>query len=77
MQDFSQNDLLQYIYNETSPSKSLAIKLALITNSVLSEQYEKLEETLKMLDKLVVGRPTSRTIKRLLDISENLPKNEN
>ena len=77
MQEFSQNDLLQYIYNETSPAKSLAIKLELITNSELSEQFYKLEETLKMLDKLVVGRPSSRTIKRLLDISENFPTHEN
>ena len=77
MQLFSQNDLLQYIYNETSPAKSLAIKLELITNSEMSEQFAKLEESIKMLDKLVVGRPSSRTIKRLLDISENLPNNEN
>lgn len=76
MQVFSQNDLLQYIYNETSPVKSLAIKLELITNSEMSEQFYKLEESIKMLDKLVVGRPSSRTIKRLLDISENLPNHE-
>ena len=76
MQLFSQNDLLQYIYNETSPAKSLAIKLELITNSEMSEQFYKLEESIRMLDKLVVGRPSSRTIKRLLDISENLPNNE-
>ncbi len=77
MQEFSQNDLLQYIYNETSPAKTIAIKLELIINSELSEQFYKLEETIQMLDRLVVGRPSSRTIKRLLDVSENLPNNEN
>ncbi len=77
MQEFSQNDLLQYIYNETSPAKSLAIKLELIINSELNEQFYKLEETIKMLDRLVVSRPSCRTINRLRDIAENLPNNEN
>lgn len=75
MQDFTQNDLLQFIYNETSPAKSLAIKLALITDIELNDQFDKLEESILMLDKLVVGRPSSRTIKKLLDISENFPGN--
>lgn len=77
MQDFTQNDLLQYIYKETSPAKTLAIKLALITDSELSLQFEKLEETIRMLDKLVIGRPSSRAVKKLLDISENSPHHRN
>ena len=77
MQEFSQNDLLQFIYNETSPEKSQAIKLELMINSELNDQFYKLEETIKMLDRLVVGRPSARGLKRILDFSENLPNNEN
>ena len=66
MQEFSQNDLLQYYYHETSPAKTLAIKLALITDGTLYEQMAELEDSIRILDKLVVGSPSSKTIKKLL-----------
>jgi hypothetical protein len=68
MQEFTQNDLLQYYYHETSPAKTLAIKLALITDSTLYEQMAELEDSIRLLDKLVVGSPSSKTIKKLLEL---------
>lgn len=71
MQEFTQNDLLQYYYYETSPAKTLAIKLALITDSELYSQMAELEESIRLLDKLVVGSPSSKTIKKLLELKAN------
>ncbi len=71
MQEFTQNDLLQYYYHETSAAKTLAIKLALITDSELYAQMAELEESIRLLDKLVVGSPSSKTIKKLLDLRQN------
>ena len=71
MQEFTQNDLLQYYYHETSSAKTLAIKLALITDSNLYDQMAELEDSIRLLDKLVVGSPSSKAIQKLLELKTN------
>jgi hypothetical protein len=40
MQRFTQEELVQYLYNETSTEKTAAIKAALETNRDLKEKFE-------------------------------------
>ncbi len=42
MHSFMQEDLLSYIYGETSPDQSNAIKAALETDWILMEKYQEL-----------------------------------
>ncbi|MES2850178.1 MAG: hypothetical protein V4685_14060 [Bacteroidota bacterium] len=42
MQSITQEDLLQYIYGETSTEKTVAIKAALETDWNLNEQYKEM-----------------------------------
>ncbi len=76
MQEFTQNDLLQYYYHETSPAKTLAIKLALITDATLYDQMAELEDSIRLLDKLVVGSPSSKSIQKLLELKVNKSSND-
>ena len=40
MHNFTPEDLVQYLYSETSPEKTTAIKAALETDWTLSEMYD-------------------------------------
>ena len=40
MHNFTPEDLVQYLYRETSPEKTTAIKAALETDWTLSEMYD-------------------------------------
>ena len=53
-------DLVRYLYNETSDQKSATIRAALQTDWNLRESYEKLQNTHKDLDRLKFSpRPES------------------
>lgn len=50
MQIFTPEDLVQYLYSETSPQKSAAIKAALESDWSLREQFEALVSAQTQLD---------------------------
>ena len=52
MHSFTQEDLIQYMYAETSTEKTAAIKLALNTDWKLREAYEVLTSAQKGLEKV-------------------------
>jgi hypothetical protein len=60
MTDYTTDDLIQYLYHETSEEKTNAIEKALQTDWNLKEQFEALKGTKLELDKLVTSpRPQS------------------
>ena len=60
MPNFTTEDLIQYVYQETSNEKSLAIKKALEENWELKEKLDALKDSLKGLDEIVESpRPQS------------------
>ena len=62
MTHYTSEDLIQYLYHETSEEKTKAIEKALETDWTLKEQFEALKESKQRLDKLVTGpRPQSIT----------------
>jgi hypothetical protein len=58
-------DLVRYLYNETSDQKSAAIRAALQTDWNLRESYEKLLNSHKNLDTIKVS-PRPESVNRIL-----------
>lgn len=56
---FTQNDLIRYIYNETSAQESVEIQQALLCNENLHEEHKQLSSIVAMLDELMESRHTS------------------
>jgi anti-sigma factor RsiW len=50
---FTQNDLIRYIYNETSQEESLEIQKALLFDDALHEEHKQLRATVNLLDELL------------------------
>ncbi len=67
---FTQEDLIRYSYNETSLTESKAIEQALEDNWELKEQYEDIQATFDVLDKVVLRSPNSSSIKIIMDYSQ-------
>ncbi|MEM1217259.1 MAG: hypothetical protein AAGH79_00030 [Bacteroidota bacterium] len=68
-QHFTQDDLVKYIYKETSMYESLAISEALIADPVLRMEYEELLESYRELPKVTFS-PSAQTIDKVLAYSE-------
>jgi hypothetical protein len=47
---FTQEELVQYLYNETSPERSAAIELALQNDWILREKFEILQHSVQTLN---------------------------
>ena len=56
---FTQNDLIRYIYDETSNAESSEIQQALLCNGSLPEEYKSLSGVISMLDELLETSPSS------------------
>lgn len=66
---FTTEDMIQYLYNETSPQMTSAIKAALESDWTLREKFEELQSTVKTL-KPVVMSPRKQTIDFILNYAE-------
>ena len=56
---FTQNDLIRYIYNETTQKESVEIQQALLCNDKLHEEHKQLSSMVALLDELMESRETS------------------
>jgi len=56
---FTQNDLIRYIYDETSHEESIKIQQALLIDGGLHEEFKSLRTTVAMLDELIEPSNTS------------------
>ena len=65
MNKFTQEDLVQYLYKETSEQKTAAIKAALDTDWNLRNSFEQLSSGLKDLEKVNLS-PRNETIDKIL-----------
>ena len=69
MRIFTTEDLLQYLYHETSPKKSAAIKAALETDWSLQEAFEILVSGQKQLEELHLS-PRENVVKTICDYAD-------
>ncbi len=71
---FTQDELIRYIYRETSDQENNEIENALICDDVILEMYKKLKNTIKQLDKIEKS-PSGQIIGKILDYSKSVNLN--
>lgn len=69
MHSFTQEELLQYLYNETSTEKTAAIKAALLNDWNLREKMEMLTSAQQNLEVIKLS-PRKQTIDSILSYAE-------
>lgn len=69
MHSFTPEDLLQYLYNETSPAQTAQIKAALETDWSLREKFEVITSAQSRLEALKMS-PSQQTIDNILSYAE-------
>ncbi len=69
MLNFTPEDLLQYLYNETSPAQTAEIKAALETDWSLREKFEVITSAQSRLEALKMS-PSQQTIDNILSYAE-------
>lgn len=69
MHNFTPDDLLQYLYHETSPEKTAEIKAALDTDWALREKFEVISSAQQRLEALKMS-PSQQTIDNILAYAE-------
>ena len=67
---FTQNDLIRYIYQETTVEESNEIGNALLFDERLSEDHHDLKQTVMLLDQ-VEKKPSKNSIDRILSYSKS------
>lgn len=67
---FTQDDLVRYIYQETTPEESIEIETALIFDEQLAETYNNLSGTVESL-KAVNLKPSEHTVDKILSYSKS------
>jgi cell fate (sporulation/competence/biofilm development) regulator YlbF (YheA/YmcA/DUF963 family) len=65
MINFTSEDLIQYLYNETSVQKTASIKAALNADWDLQESFEQLVEAQKNLDEIKLS-PRDEAVNKIL-----------
>lgn len=68
-EQFTQEDLIRYWYNEVTPEEHQAINQAIEENWELREQYKEIQATFDILDKVVLRAPNPSSIKIIMDYS--------
>ena len=63
---FTPEDLLRYLYKETSPDKTTAIEAALQQDWTLREKLEVLQTSIQHLDKIIES-PRAEVILRIMN----------
>ena len=72
---FTPEDLVCYLYNETSPEKAAAIEAALQEDWTLREKFEVLKASAESLDKITES-PRTETILNVLNYArQTAPEN--
>jgi hypothetical protein len=70
MPNFTTEDLIQYMYKETSIEQSLAIEKALQSDWALREKFDALKESMQGLDKMVKS-PRQQSIDAILNYARS------
>ena len=69
MHSFTSEELIQFIYNETSTQKTAAIKLALETDWSLRETYDEILTIHSSLEKITLS-PRQQAVDKILEYAE-------
>lgn len=67
---FTSNDLIRFLYKETSVAETMGIAESLSDDQLLLEEYQALKNNFQQLPKAKFS-PSQRTIQNILRYSEN------
>ena len=67
---FTQDDLIRYIYQQTTPEETIQMKTALTFDESLSECYHELSKTAELLRR-VSFKPSENCIDKILSYSKS------
>jgi hypothetical protein len=68
---FTRNDLIRYIYQETTEREKQEIEQELLLDNKLFEEYKNLAEVSMELDRVDLS-PSEKTIKKILNFSKSI-----
>ena len=68
---FTRNDLIRYIYQETTEREKQEIEQALLLDNKLFEEYKNLAEVSMELDRVELS-PSEKTINKILNFSKTI-----
>jgi len=68
---FTRNDLIRYIYQETTESEKQEIEQELLLDNKLFEEYKNLAEVSMELDRVELS-PSEKTINKILNFSKTI-----
>lgn len=68
---FTPNDIIRYLYKETSEEESARIESALLCDNVLLEKYQEFSSAKRQLEK-VMNDSHEKTISRVMAYSKSL-----
>ena len=68
---FTQNDLIKYIYHETTEKERKDIEEALLFDNELFESYRKIAEITEELDR-IESSPSDKVVNKILNYSKSL-----
>jgi hypothetical protein len=68
---FTRNDLIRYIYQETTEREKQKIEQELLLDNKLFEEYKNLAEVSMELDRVDLS-PSEKTIKKILNFSKSI-----
>lgn len=69
MHSFTQEDLVQYLYKESSPEKTAILKATLETDWILREKYEVISASVNNLESISLS-PRKIAIDNILNYAE-------
>lgn len=73
MHSFTPEDIVQYVYNETSQEKSAMLKAALETDWILREKFEAISTAINGLEKITLS-PRKIAVDNILNYAEKMIK---
>ncbi len=68
---FTQDDVIRYIYNETTAEETEAIAQALITDEMLMDEYKQLSASIDSLNSAML-EPSEKVITNILNYSKSV-----
>ena len=73
MHSFTPEDIVQYVYNETSQEKSAMLKAALETDWILREKFEAISTAINGLERITLS-PRKIAVDNILNYAEKMIK---
>ncbi len=70
---FTENDLVRFLYDELSKNEKLALEQALLTDTDLQTQLDKLRAVMSDLNNVQFS-PSKRSVNKILDFSKGYHK---